>query len=271
MIVKRWLDDAGELFRDPVVKSVSAGGNYHMYFGRPMVCFNSLHLHKELALIPGGATVVTLHVTDLVTLIDHTTATILLDFVDNFKRTGRGIATIVGLDRMRARSHSPASMRLSVPIRAHERIEALNALAKISLTYVSPEVDPITYLERISLTRVGPIPDQDNHPIRNTFIRSCHSLCYRIRSLGSVVRTALIHDEEFEAADRDLAWTSLSRPEPDTTPPSDIEKLSLSSREHPRLKHRDWWTSLEAGAGRRLMRNIRFETPWPVSGSSWLE
>ena len=84
-----------------------------MYFGRPMVCFNSLHLHRELSLIPSGATSVTMHITDLVTLIDHTTATILLEFVDNHKRTGRGMATIVGLEKMRARSHADASMRIS--------------------------------------------------------------------------------------------------------------------------------------------------------------
>ena len=111
LVVRRWLGETGELFRDPVVKSVDAGGSYHMYFGRPMVCFNSLHLHRELSLIPSGATEVTMHITDLVTLIDHTTATILLEFVDNFKRTGRGIATIVGLEKMRARSRNEASMR----------------------------------------------------------------------------------------------------------------------------------------------------------------
>jgi carbonic anhydrase len=121
LVAKRWLGATGELFRDPVVKSVDAGGNYHMYFGRPMVCFNSLHLHRELSLIPSGATEVTMHITDLVTLIDHTTATILLEFVDNFKRTGRGIATIVGLEKMRARSRNEASMRVSAPIRAQER------------------------------------------------------------------------------------------------------------------------------------------------------
>ena len=49
---KRWLGETGELFRDPVVKSVTVGGTYHMYFGRPMVCFNSLHLNRELSLIP---------------------------------------------------------------------------------------------------------------------------------------------------------------------------------------------------------------------------
>ena len=79
-----------------------------------------------------------MHITDLVTLIDHTTATMLLEFVDNFKRTGRGIATIVGLDKLRARSHAEASMRVSAPIRAQERAEALTALARVSLTYVEP-------------------------------------------------------------------------------------------------------------------------------------
>lgn len=246
--IKRWLGGTGELFRDPVVKSMSTGDSYHMYFGRPMVCFNSLHLQKELSLIPGGATAVTMHITDLVTLIDHTTATILLDFVDNFKRTGRGMATIVGLEKMRARSHAEASMRVSAPIRAQERLEAFNALARISLTYVSPEVDPITYLERISLTHVGPIPGQDNHPIRQAALGAGKYLARRLRAVGNSLRTALVHDEQFKAADRDLAWTSLSRPKVDTIAPSDIEKLSLSTSEHPRLERRGWWNSLEETA-----------------------
>jgi hypothetical protein len=164
LVVKRWLGETGELFRDPVVKSVSTGDAYHMYFGRPMVCFNSLHLHKELSLIPSGATAVTIHITDLVTLIDHTTATTLLEFVDDFRRTGRGVATIVGLDKMRPRSHAPASMRVSAPVRAQARAEALTALAKVSPTLVDPAVDPITYLERISLTHVGSIAGHDGTP-----------------------------------------------------------------------------------------------------------
>jgi hypothetical protein len=109
-----------------------------------MVCFNSLHLSRELSMVPSSATAVTLHITDLVTLIDHTTATLLLEFVDNFKRTGRGVATIVGLDKMRARSHAAGSMRISAPVLAQERTEALAALARVSLNYVTPEVDPIT-------------------------------------------------------------------------------------------------------------------------------
>jgi carbonic anhydrase len=138
--VRRWLGATGELFRDPVVKSVSMDDSYHMYFGRPLVCFNAMHLDRELTLIPSNASAVTMHITDLVTLIDHSTAATLLDFVDDFKRAGRGVVTIVGLDRLKARSHAESAMRISAPVWAQERAEAL---ARISLTSASPEVDPI--------------------------------------------------------------------------------------------------------------------------------
>jgi hypothetical protein len=81
-----------------------------------------------------------MHITDMVTLIDHSTAATLLDFVDDFKRAGRGVVTIVGLDKLKARSHAQSAMRISAPVWAQERAEAL---ARISLTAASPEVDPI--------------------------------------------------------------------------------------------------------------------------------
>jgi carbonic anhydrase len=165
LVLRRWLGETGDLFRNPVVKSAATGHDYHLYFGRPMVCFNSLHLSRELSAIPSSATAVTLHITDLVTLVDHTTATVLLDFVDDFKRTGRGIARIVGLDKLRARSHAEAAMRVSNPVLAHERAEALLDLAQFSLTDVSPEVDSISHLKRIRFTHIGPIAGQDDHPV----------------------------------------------------------------------------------------------------------
>ncbi len=149
------------MFRDPVVKSATVGDTYHLYFGRPMVCFNSLQLNRELSLVPPSAKAVCLHVTDLVTLIDHTTASILLEFVEDFKRSGQGIATIVGLDKLKARSHAGAAMRVSAPVLAQERADALTELARISMTLATPEVDPITYLERISLSHIGPIAGQE--------------------------------------------------------------------------------------------------------------
>ena len=144
---KRWLSGTGELFRDPVLKTVSVGETYHMYFGRPMVCFNSLHLDRRLSQIPSAATAICMHITDLVTLIDHTTATMLLEFAENFRRAGRGVVTVNGLDKLRARSHADAAMRISAPVWAQERAEALTALARISLTFAEPQApDPLALL-----------------------------------------------------------------------------------------------------------------------------
>jgi carbonic anhydrase len=157
LVLRRRLAAAGELFRDPVVKSVSDGDSFHLYFGRPMVCFNSMQLHQGLTAIPESASSVTFHVTDMVTLIDHTTLSSLLDFVDGFKRSGRGIVTIVGLDRMRPRSHSAASMLISAPMLAEERANSLRQFARIG--QVNDEVDvidPVAELERISLIHISP-------------------------------------------------------------------------------------------------------------------
>ncbi len=137
--VKRWFNGTGELFRDPVLKTLTVGETYHMFFGRPMVCFNSLHLDRALSRIPSGASAVCMHITDMVTLVDHTTATMLLEFVENFKHAGRGAVTIVGLDKLRARSQADASMRIGAPISAQERSEALTALAGVSASLAETE------------------------------------------------------------------------------------------------------------------------------------
>ena len=183
-----------------------------------------------------GASTVYLHITDLVTLIDHTTATLLVEFVDNFKRTGRGIATIVGLERMRARSHAETSMRVSPPVLAQERAAALDSLARISLSYVSPDQpDPIAVLKRISLTHVGLNAAQEDHP----FVDALRYLVRKARATANFFRSMFVFDnvEAFTTADRDIEWMSLSRSKRDDTIPSDVEKLSLSSHEIPRLKN----------------------------------
>ncbi len=155
-VMKRVAGGTGELVRNPVGECATVGDTYHIYFGWPLVCFNSMQLESELSRVTSGVSTVCLHVTDLVTLIDHTTATLLLEFVDNVKRTGRGIATIVGLDRLKARSHADAAMRISPPLLAQERAKALERLARISPTRVDAGTpDSVVYLERLSLTHVG--------------------------------------------------------------------------------------------------------------------
>ncbi len=244
LVVKRWLGETGELFRNPVVKSVDSGGTYHMYFGRPMVCFNSLHLHRELSLIPSGTTQVTMHITDLVTLIDHTTATTLLEFVDNLKRTGRGMATIVGLEKMRARSHADASMRISAQIRAHERAEALTALAKVSLTHVGPPVDPVTYLECehsriqsrdwICLAEVAPTAEPDDHPVNSAVRYVWTFFARRIRGLFQSVPASPARQQVLTSA-RNGTPTAARQPVNEAGTAGPIDELSVLESEQPEI------------------------------------
>jgi hypothetical protein len=227
--VRRWLVQGGQLFRNPVVQRGTVGDTYHLYFGRPLVCFNALHLEQALAEIPGGVSSVQLHITDLVTLIDHTTAATLLDFVEDFKRTGRGIAQIVGLDRLRGRSHASSCLRVAAPVLARELSDAQVALARVSLTLPSAEVpDPVAYLERISLTHLGPIPGQDDNVITTFLIDRAKQLGRAVDATMEFVRSWIDRDdtEDYQTV-RDLAWVSLH-------PVDDRRHRSLSA----------WWHSL---------------------------
>jgi carbonic anhydrase len=211
LIVRRWLGETSELFRDPVIRSVADGNAYHMYFGRPMVCFNSLHLDRELAAIPVGATSVYMHITDLVTLIDHTTATTLLEFVDNFKKSGRGIATFVGLDKLRQRSHSAGAMRICEPVLAGERARSMMELARISLSEGTPdEICPIAFLDRISLTRVDRSTDSVNSLVARALVRAWRDILRNAKLTFAYARTMVFGTQGGgKMVDHDLVWLSL--------------------------------------------------------------
>ena len=56
LLVARWLGRNGELFQGPVVRSTTVGEEHHLYFGRPIVCFNSMHVSAALLKVPSGAT-----------------------------------------------------------------------------------------------------------------------------------------------------------------------------------------------------------------------
>jgi hypothetical protein len=211
LAARRWLVQSGELFRNPVVQRGAVGETYHLYFGRPLVCFNALHLESELDRIPRGVSSVALHVTDLVTLIDHTTAATLLDFVEDFKRTGRGIAEIIGLDRLRGHSHAASCLRVNVPVLATELVDARTALARTSLTLTSQEIpDPVAYLERISLRHYGPIDGQDDNVITAFVIRTVKRLARGVDACLELVRSVIDRDdaEDYQTV-RDLALVSL--------------------------------------------------------------
>jgi MFS superfamily sulfate permease-like transporter len=215
LAVRRWLVQSGDLFRNPVVQRGVVGETYHLVFGRPLVCFNSLHLEQELGQVPAGVSSVCLHVTDLVTLIDHTTAAALLDFVEDFKHTGRGIARIIGLDRLRAHSHAASSLRVNSPVLAGELAQARTSLARLSLIATDPRTpDPVAYLDRISLTHFGPIDGHDDNVITAFFVRLANRLVMTAETALDAIRSVMDHDdaEDYQTV-RDLAWIGLHPPE----------------------------------------------------------
>ncbi len=173
------------LFRDPVTRRETADGSYNLYFGRPLVCFNSMHLNDELALIPRDARSVRLHMTDRVTLIDHTSCDTLIHFVEEFERSGRGVVKILGLDRMFARSHYPAAMRFGPPSATVDHAAATADLASLSLTHGAPEelspepeeLSPEAALARLSLTHgASHAAASEEHPIAGAFKRTASGL-----------------------------------------------------------------------------------------------
>ena len=101
-----------DLFRNPVTNRELVNDQYHMYFSRPLVSFNSLHLNRELARIPEQATTVYFHVSDEVTLIDHTSSTNLMTFVHDYKQTGKGHVQFTGLDEMTMCSKDATCLRV---------------------------------------------------------------------------------------------------------------------------------------------------------------
>jgi MFS superfamily sulfate permease-like transporter len=228
---------AGELFRNPVVQKVSTPEGYHLYFGRPMVCFNTLHLHGALSSVPSNATAVYLHITDLVTFIDHTTTATLNDFVEEFKRSGRGIVEILGLERLRPWSHDRLCMRVSPPLPAQERAEALQAMARLSLTSENAEsVDRVLALAHISLSSPAFAEGETlDHPITEFLIRAAGFAWAKARACLTFVRAMFAESHLITAADAagDLTSLGLSPPNArDQGPEQSLAYFSLTECDH---------------------------------------
>ena len=84
-----------------------------MHLDRPLVCFNSTLLDRELSRIPEDATDVYLHIGGHVTMIDHNLCDGLMQFAEEYGGTGRGRVEIVGMDRLVRWSHSSHGVRLA--------------------------------------------------------------------------------------------------------------------------------------------------------------
>lgn len=102
----------GDLFRNPVTHRQLVNNQYHVYFGSPLVSFNSLHVNRELTMIPEQATTVFFHVTDQVTLIDHTSSANLMSFAQGYERSGKGQVQFTGLEEMLMCSGHETCVRL---------------------------------------------------------------------------------------------------------------------------------------------------------------
>jgi MFS superfamily sulfate permease-like transporter len=107
-LVSRFTD----LFRNPVSNREMVDDQYHLYFSRPLVSFNLLHLNRELTRIPQQATIVYFHVGDEVTLIDHTSSSNLMSFAREYEQSGKGQIHFTGLEDMFMCSKEETCVRL---------------------------------------------------------------------------------------------------------------------------------------------------------------
>jgi hypothetical protein len=94
-----------------VAHSESVDDAHHIYFAGPLVSFNLLHVTKELSRTPASAKNVYLHLTENVTLVDHTSCESLLHFVAECHRNGTAQVELRGLDEMKRHSEFPSCMR----------------------------------------------------------------------------------------------------------------------------------------------------------------
>ncbi|HVC95022.1 MAG TPA: SulP family inorganic anion transporter [Pirellulales bacterium] len=114
--LSRWFEE----FSNPVTRHELTGDAYHVYFGKPLVCFNSLHVSRELSHVPPEARAIFLHLTDAVTLVDHTSCDNLIHYAEEHNANGGARVEIVGMERMCRRSEFATCMRLGLPDEVRE-------------------------------------------------------------------------------------------------------------------------------------------------------
>ena len=106
-----WVGRLTQPFRSPVARAESIDDTHHIYFTGPLVSFNLMHVTSELSKTPTSAKRVFLHVTDKVTVIDHTSCESLFHYAEECHRNGTAHVELVGLDQMAPRSEFPTCMR----------------------------------------------------------------------------------------------------------------------------------------------------------------
>lgn len=99
-------------FQNPISHKELIDGEYHMYVTKPLVCFNTMQLSKELEAIPEEATKVHVHIDERVPVIDHSSCDALMHAVRESKHSKVKVE-ISGLERMTALSHHDSSVRIA--------------------------------------------------------------------------------------------------------------------------------------------------------------
>ena len=100
------------MFHNPVVNTSFDGQVYDMNLGGPAVCFNSFALSSAIENIPSEAKRVQIHISEEVSLIDHTSLEILHHLQHEFHLTGRGEVDFIGMDLMHGITDHESSFRL---------------------------------------------------------------------------------------------------------------------------------------------------------------
>jgi carbonic anhydrase len=101
-------------FGNPVARCELRGEAYHIHLDKPLVCFNSMALSKELDRVPAEAQAVYVHLDGQIGLIDHTSCEILMHVVQEFSHNAVPVS-IVGLEHMRRLSKHHACAHVAHP------------------------------------------------------------------------------------------------------------------------------------------------------------
>ena len=99
-------------FQNPVEHKELIDGEYHLHVTKPLVCFNSMQLSKELESVPPEATTVHVHLGRSVTLVDHSACDTLMHVVREASHSSVPV-NVNGLDDMRALSHHESGVRVA--------------------------------------------------------------------------------------------------------------------------------------------------------------
>lgn len=110
------------LFRDPISSRELIDGCLHVYLDKPLVCFNSVELSRELGRLPAEAKALTIHLdAKSVGLIDHTSCENLMDVIREYSDSEVPVE-IVGMEDMKPLSHYHACTHVSMPTLAAQAV-----------------------------------------------------------------------------------------------------------------------------------------------------